>query len=159
MSRRPRAVTLSLCSLRRRPIVVIRRKRRTIPRPLALHLRDLRIGNFQSVLDGIASAIQRALKTDSVVRMARHFLLPTVRLVDNGLQLFYRQGRLRYKLALFVHPGAVRHVDLEPVRSMLELLAGGPSRFPPPLPHLRALGALPLRRLCLPVVSPPRAEF
>src|SRR5258708_7372589 len=90
--------------------------------------------------------------------MARHFLLPTVRLVDNGLQLFYCQGRLRYKLALFVHPGAVRHVDLEPVCSVLELLAGGFAGFHWTVDELRALGHLQFWRLAFEVVSAGRRD-
>jgi len=66
-----------------------------IPSPLAGHLRDLRVGDFQSVLDGIAAAVQRALQADAVVSVAGYFLLPSVRFVDDYFQFFYCQGGLR----------------------------------------------------------------
>ena len=110
--RRPRAVAFSRRSVRRCPIVVIRRKCGAIPRPLTQHLGDLRVGHFQTVLDGIASAIQGPLQTDSVVGMAGNFLLPSMGFVHDGFQLFHGQRRLRNKVALLVDPRAVRHVHL-----------------------------------------------
>src|SRR5882762_4620519 len=164
MHRRPCAVTLSLRSVRRRPIVVIRRKSRAIPRPLALHLRDLRIRNLQSVLDRITSAVQRPLQTDPVVGVARHFPLPAVRLVYDRLQLFHRQRRLRNQVSLLVHPRPVRHVHLDPVRAVLQLLPRRLPRFHRPIHKLRAFGHFQFRRITFQVVSarrryrPRRAE-
>jgi len=47
--------------------------------------------DFQSVLDGIAAAVQRALQADAVVSVAGYFLLPSVRFVDDYFQFFYCQ--------------------------------------------------------------------
>jgi len=45
---------------------------------------------------------------------------PAVRLVDDRLQLVHGERGLRDEISLLVHPRAVGHVDLDPVRSALE---------------------------------------
>src|SRR6267154_402499 len=129
MGRRARSVAFSSRRVRGSPVAVVRRNRRAIPGSLLGHLRDLRVRYFQSVLDGIAPAIQSTLQSDSVVRMTRNFFLPPVRFVDDGLQLFHRQRGLRNQIPLFVHPGTMGHINLDPVRPMLQLLAGGFAGF------------------------------
>src|SRR5262249_50541051 len=47
--------------VRRSPIIVVDRERRNQPGPLLHHLRDLRVSEVEAMLDGIASAIERAL--------------------------------------------------------------------------------------------------
>src|SRR5579859_5628274 len=164
MHRRARPVALPRRRVRIRPVVVVRRKRRAIPRSLPLHLRDLLVRDFQPMLDGIASSIQCALQSNSVVRMARHFPLPAVRFVHDRFQFFNRQRRLRHQVPLLVHPRAVRHVHLDPVRSVLQLLPRGFPRFHRPIHKLRAFGHVQFRRVIFQVVSgrrgnrPRRAE-
>ncbi len=153
MPRRPRPVALSSRRIGGRPIAVIRRDRRAIPSSLARHLRDLRVGNFQPVLDGIASAIERALQSDSVVRVTSHFLSPSVRFIHNGFQFLERQRRLRNQFPLLVHPRAMCHVHLDPVRAVLELLPRGFARFHRTIHKLRALGHVQFRRVTLQVVA------
>ena len=149
----PRAVALSSRRIGRRPIVVVRRERRAIPSSLPLHLSDLRIGYFQSVFDRIASAVQSALQTDSVVGMARDFLSPSVSFIHDGFQLIDRQRGLRHEVPLLVHPGPVRHIDFQPVRAVLELFARRLSRFYRAVDQLCALGHIQFRGVALQVVA------
>src|SRR5216684_3242247 len=158
MHRGARAVALSSRRIRGRPIAVIRRNRRAIPRALPRHLRDLRVRNLQPVLDRIATAIERALQSDSIVRMARHFLPPPVRLIHHGLQLFQRQGRLRNQIPLLVHPRAMRHVHLDPIRAMLELLPRGLACLHRTVDKLRAFRHLQFRRVTFQVVAARRGN-
>src|SRR5256885_514568 len=65
----------------------------------------------------------RALQADAAVRVTRDFLPPAVRFVDNGLEFVERQRGLRHEFSILADPGAVRHVDLDPVGAMVELLA------------------------------------
>src|SRR5258705_4412299 len=138
MGRRARSVAFSSRRVRGSPVAVIRRNRRAIPGSLLRHLCDLRVRNFQSVLDRIAPTIQSTLQSDSVVRMARNFFLPPMRFIHDGLQLFYGQRGLRNQISLLVHPGTMGHINLDPVRSMLQLLAGGFSGFYWPVYYLRS---------------------
>ena len=104
------------------------------------------------MLDGIASAIERALHSNPVVGVARDFFLPAMRLVHNGLQLFHCQRRLRHQVSLLVHPRPVRHVHLDPVRAVLQLLARRLARLDGTIHNLRALGHLQFRRIAFQVV-------
>ena len=110
------------------------------------------------MLDRIASAIERPLQSDAVVGVARHFLSPSVRFVHDRLQLFHRQRRLRHQLSFLVHPRPVRHVHLDPVRAVLELLARSLARFHRAVHDLHALGHLQFRRVAFQVVAARRRD-
>ena len=105
------------------------------------------------MLDRIAAAIERALQADAVVGVAGHFFAPAVRFVHDGFQLFERKRGLRDEISLFIHPRAMRHVHLDPIRSVIELLARGLARFHRPVHELRAFGHIELRRITFEVVS------
>ena len=91
MHRRPFAVALTRRSPRRCPIGVVSADCRTVPGALFQHLRDGRVVQVKSVLDGVATSVQRPVQPNSAVGMAGNFLLPAVCLVDDGLQFFNRQ--------------------------------------------------------------------
>src|SRR5207302_4038749 len=57
------------------------------------------------------------------------------------------------QVALFVEPRAMRHVDLDPVRAMIELLARGLARLDRTVDQLRAFRHSDLRRVSLQVVA------
>src|SRR5215469_7412573 len=63
------------------------------------------------------------MKSDAVVCVAGDLLAPAVCLVDNSFDLIERQRGLRVELALLVDPGAMGHVNLDPVRAVVKLLA------------------------------------
>ena len=83
MLRDPLAVALSVGGTGWRPILIVGRERRAVPRALLHHLRDLGIGDFQSMLDGITTAIQRALQTDAIVGVTGYFFAPAVSFVHD----------------------------------------------------------------------------
>ena len=107
----------------------------------------------QSMFDRIACAIQRALQTNSVVRVAGNFFSPAVRLVHNRFQFLHRQRRLRYQISLLVHPRAVRHINFQPVRSVIQLFACSLARFDRPVNNLCALRHLQFRRVAFQAVA------
>ena len=104
------------------------------------------------MLNRVASAIERALQTDSVVRMTRDFLRPAVRFIHNRFQFLYRQRRLRHESPFFIHPRPVGHVDLNPVRSVLQLLPCSFPRFYRAVHDLHPLGHVQLRCVIFQVV-------
>src|SRR5690348_13218693 len=61
--------------------------------------------------------------------MACYAFTPAMGFIDDRLQLFDGESRLRYEIAFVIHPGAMRHVDLDPVRTIVELLARGFARL------------------------------
>src|ERR1041384_2678928 len=90
-------IALSFRGILSAPVAVIRSQSRAVPCSLLRHLRDLRIGDFQAVLDGIAAAIQGALQTNSVVGVTGYLFPPPIRFVNNRFQLLHRQRGLRYR--------------------------------------------------------------
>src|SRR5207245_6179560 len=141
------AVTPARRGILRRPMVVVNAQRRAIPSSLAHHLRDRGIIELEPMLDGVATAIERAVQPLAIVGVAGDLLLPAMRLLHNGLQLLKRQRGLRDQVALLVEPRAVRHVDLDPVGPMVELLPRRLARLHRAVNDLHALGHLGLRRL------------
>src|SRR5437868_3903580 len=119
------AVALAVGSIGWRPIVVVNAERGTVPGSLFDHLCDLSVGHIETMLNGIAAAIQRALQADSAISVAGYFLSPAVGLIHNCPEFFHGERRLRDQFTIFAGPGAMRHVDLNPVGAVIELLAGG----------------------------------
>ena len=117
------AVPLAGRGVGRVQIVVVDGQGRYEPGALSDHLCNLRVGELETMLDGVAAAVQGALQTDSVVGVAGDSSPPTVRLVDDRPELLHRQRRLRNECALLIDPRPVRHVYLDPVGTMIELLA------------------------------------
>src|ERR1043165_5296858 len=122
-------VALAFRCVLRPPPVVIRRERGAIPRTLLHHLRDGRIVQLQAVLDGIATAVKGAMQPDSVISVAGHLSSPAVGFIDYSFDLLQRERWLRLQPALRVNPGAMRHVDLDPVGAVAKLLARGLAEF------------------------------
>src|SRR5260370_2299595 len=106
------------------------------------------------MLDRIASAIQRTLQSDSVVCVARNFFTPPVRFIYDGFQFFQCERRLRNQIPLLVHPGTVRHVNLNPVAPMPELLSRAFARSHWAVAALRALPPLASGHPAFHLVSP-----
>src|ERR1035437_1863957 len=77
------AVALACRSAGRRPVFVVDVQSRAEPCALPDHLRDLRVGQQQAVLDRIASAVERALQAFSAVSVAGHLFAPAMSLVHN----------------------------------------------------------------------------
>ena len=142
----------------RRPVVVVDGERRHVPGALLLHLRDLRVGELQAVLERVAATVQRALQAGAVVGVAGDVPLPAVRLVDDRLQLLDGQRRLRDEIAVAVEPRAVRHVDLEPVGAVRQLLAGGLARLDGTVDELGAARHADLGRVAFEVVAAGRRD-
>ena len=104
------------------------------------------------MLNGIATAVQGAVQADAAVCVAGDFLSPAVGFVNDGFQFLDRKRRLRNQFAVLADPRAVRHVDLDPVSAVIELL---PRRFARldrtihdlrPLRHLK-LGSVAFQRV------------
>src|ERR1051326_6667939 len=139
-------------------VVVVDRERRHEPRPLAQHLRDGGVVEVEAVLDRVAAAVERAMQPLAAGRVARPLVLPRVRLVDDRAQLLDRERRLRHEIALLVEPRAVRHVDLDPVGAVVELLARGLARLDRAVDDLHALRHLDLRRVALERIAAGRGD-
>src|ERR1035437_5010214 len=77
------AVALACRCAGRRPVFVVDVQSRAEPCALPDHLRDLRVGQQQAVLDRIASAVERALQAFSAVSVAGHLFAPAMSLVHN----------------------------------------------------------------------------
>src|SRR5205823_2948240 len=92
----PLAIALSRRCIGWPPIGVIDGKCGTVPGALLYHLGDLRVGNFEAMLNRIAATIQRALQSNSVVCMTCHFLGPSVSFVHDCLQLLDGESWLRH---------------------------------------------------------------
>src|SRR5258707_8380924 len=93
------------------------------------NLRNLRGRNLQPVLNRVTSAIEGALQAETIVGVAGYLLPPTVRLVDDGLQLFDGRCGLRHEVTVLVEPRTMGHVDLDPVSPIVELLPRRLARF------------------------------
>src|SRR5271170_8167765 len=148
------AIALSSIGVRRIPITVVHLQGRHVPRPLLDHLRDLRVGNLQPMLDRIAAAVEGALQSGAVIGVAGDFSAPAMRLVNDGFQLLDGERRLRYQRALRIEPGAMRHVDLDPVGALVQLFARSLARFDGSVDELRSLGYGDLRRVALEGIAP-----
>src|SRR5438045_255647 len=111
------------------PPVVINTQCRHKPCALFQHLRDGGIVELKSVLDRIAAAVERAMQADAVVGMASDLFAPAVSLIANCFDFIKRKRGLGVKFALFIDPGAVRHIYLDPISAMIELFAGSFARF------------------------------
>src|SRR5258708_10986384 len=92
------------------------------------------------MFNGATSAIERAAHADSAVRMAGNFALLAVGFVDHRLDFVQSQRRLRDQMALLVDPRTMRHVDLDPVSAVINLLARDLAQFDWTIAELRALG-------------------
>src|SRR2546429_9518592 len=78
--------------VRRIVIVIVDSQRGYVPRALFDHLRDLRVGELQTMLDGVATAIQGSLQARPVIGVAGDLAGPSVRLVPVGVGLPARAG-------------------------------------------------------------------
>ena len=96
------------------------------------------------MLDGIAATVKRAMQPNASVGVASYFLSPAMSLVDNRFEFFQRECRLRNQFAILAHPGTMRHVNLDPVGSVVQLLARSFAGFDRPVDELRALGHVQL---------------
>src|SRR5215471_14075682 len=99
------------------------------------------------MLDGIAPAIKRPVQPDTAVCVARDLLAPAMSLVGNRAQLFDRQRRLRNQFTVLAYPRTVRHVDLDPVRAMVELFPRRLAGLDGTVGNLRSLGHFKFRRV------------
>ena len=117
------------------------------------HLRDLRVGQHQAVLDRVASAVERALQAFSAIGVAGDFLSPAVSFVHNRAQFLDRERGLRNQFAVLAHPRAVRHVDLDPVGAVVELLARRFARLDRTVDDLHAFRHFDLRRVAFKRIS------
>src|ERR1051326_4531447 len=106
-------IALSFRGILSGPVAVIRSQSRAVPCSLLHHLRDLRIGDFQAMLDGIAAAIQGALQTNSVVGVTGYLFPPAMRFVNNRFQLLHRQSGLRYQISVPIDPRTMGHIRSE----------------------------------------------
>src|SRR5207253_1513991 len=74
------------------------------------------------------------LQAFPAVSVASYLFSPAVSFVHNRAQFLHRQRRLRYQLAILANaavtnPGPMRHINLDPVRAVVELLARGLARL------------------------------
>src|SRR5712691_7768815 len=76
------------------------------------------------MLKGIASAVECTLQSLAVIDVACNFFLPAMDFIHYGLEFFHRKSRLGNQIALLVEPGAMGHVDLDPIHPVIQLLAG-----------------------------------
>ena len=133
--------------------MIVGSERGAIPCALLHHLRDLRVGDFEAMLDRVATAVQGALQADAVVGMASHFLAPAVGFVHDRFQFFHGESGLRNQFAILSHPGTMRHVNLDPVGAVVELFARRLARLDRPVDDLRALGHVEFGRVAFEVVA------
>src|ERR1039458_3152893 len=87
------------------------------------------------------------MQTLAVVSVAGDLAAPTVRLVHDGPDFFQGKRRLRDQVAVFVGPRPMRHVDLDPVRTVLHLFARRLARLHRAVDDLNSLWDLDLRRI------------
>src|SRR4051794_16984606 len=76
----------------------------------------------------------------ATVGVACHLVSPAVRFVADGLDLLNGQRGLRDQLAVLVGPGPMRHIDLDPVSAVIELLACSLARLDRAVDDLHAFG-------------------
>src|SRR5205814_9852248 len=86
--------------VRRIVIAIVDSQRGYVPRALVDHLRDLRVGELQTMLDGVATAIQGSPHARPVIGVARDLAAPSVRLFHHGLVLLDLQCALRNERTL-----------------------------------------------------------
>src|SRR6202049_2909726 len=110
------------------------------------------------MLNGVTAAIQGALQARPVVGVAGYLPAPSVRLVDNGLELLDGQGGLRNQRTLLIDPGTVRHIHLDPVRAVVQLAAPCFAPLDGPIDQLRAFWHLDFGRIPLEVVAASRGD-
>ena len=147
MNRGAFAVTLTCGRICRRPIGVVHAQRGTIPGALLQHLRNRRIVEIKAMLYGVATAVQGTLQANSTIDVACDFLAPSVRFINDGLQFFYGERWLRNQFAIFPQPGAMGHVNLNPIRAVIELFAGCLTCFDWPINELRSLRHIEFRSI------------
>ena len=133
--------------------VVVNTQRRAEPGALPDHLRDLRVGQHQPMLDRIAAAIERALQAFSAVSVASDLFSPAMSLVHNRTQFLHSQSRLRYQFAVFSDPRPMRHIHFDPVGAVVKLLARGLTRLDRSVNDLHPLGHFDLGRVTLQRIS------
>src|ERR1700756_4446983 len=85
--------------------------------------------------------------------MAGDLPVPPMRLIDDGPELFHREGGLRGGRTLLIDPGAGRHVHLDPVGTVIELLARRLAGLDRTVDQLRPLRYCDLRRVALEVIA------
>src|SRR5262249_30457028 len=88
--------------------------------------------------DRVATAIERAAHADAAIRMAGYFVLLSVSFVCYGLDFLERQRWLRDQMPLLVYPGAMRHVNLDPVCTVFKLLPRNLAQLHRTIAQLRA---------------------
>jgi len=92
------------------------------------------------MFDGVTPTVEPAAQANTAVGVTGDFLSPTVSLVHNRAQLFDGKRGLRCQLAILSDPRTVRHIHLDPVRTVVELLARRLARFHRPVDNLGAFG-------------------
>src|SRR5207245_3119111 len=101
-------------------------------------------------LGRVATAVDSALQAFPAVSLASYLFSPAVSFVHNRAQFLHRQRRLRYQLAILANaavtnPGPMRHINLDPVRAVVELLARGLARLDRSVDDLHPLRPFDLR--------------
>src|SRR5256884_9190551 len=81
--------------VRRIVIVIVDSQRGYVPGALFDHLRDLRVGELETMLNGATTAIQGSLQARPVIGVAGDLAAPSVRLSHRGLEGLASRGRLR----------------------------------------------------------------
>ena len=117
------AVALAVGRACRRPIGVVDAQCGDIPCALLEHLLDGRIIQRKPVLNGIAAAIECGTQPDAPIGVAGDFLLLAVGFIHHRFDFVQGQSRLRNQTTLLVHPGAVCHINFDPIGSVGQLLA------------------------------------
>src|SRR5207248_10529828 len=69
------------------------------------------------------------MQANAVIGMASDLFTPAMGLIANCFDFVKRKRGLGVKFALFIDPGAVRHIYLDPISAMVELFAGSFARF------------------------------
>src|SRR5271163_654841 len=147
------AIALAFCSVGRRPISVVNSEGCAEPRTLTEHLRNLRVGQDQTVLNRVASTIEGALQSFSAVGVTSYLLAPTVGFVHNRSQFLNGQCRLRYEFAVLPNPTSMGHIDLDPVGAVIELFACSLTGLYRAVDNLHALRYFNLGRVTLQWIS------
>ncbi len=104
MHRSPLSITLAVGSICRSPIVVVRAQCGAIPRTLLENLGDGGVVEVESVLDGVATAVECAMQSNSAISVAGDFFPPAMSFVDDGFQFLNRERGLRNQFAILSHP-------------------------------------------------------
>ena len=74
--------------------MIVDGERGTVPCALFHHLGDLRVGDFQAMLNRVTAAIKGALQADAVVSVTCYFPPPAVGFVDDRFQFFHSESGL-----------------------------------------------------------------